>query len=72
MGVQSERAESLRLSCALEPELLVLALARRTHQGGDRKATGPPRLQLREALPHLVVERTLHMTRDDGVPSVQY
>jgi hypothetical protein len=29
-------------------------------------------LKVREAPPHLLVQWTLHMTRDDGVPSVQY
>jgi hypothetical protein len=70
--VQTERAQRLGLTRTLEPHLLVLACTRRAHQGGDREATRSAPLQPRETPPDLVVEWTLHMTRDDGVPSVQY
>jgi hypothetical protein len=70
--VQTERRELLRLACALDPELRVLLRRGRPHQRRDREASGTAALQPSEAAPHLVVERTLHMTRDDGIPSVQY
>src|SRR5690348_17534875 len=49
---------------------LFRSVGRRAHERRNRKAAGPSPLELREAPPHIVVERTLHMTRDDGVPSV--
>jgi hypothetical protein len=70
--MESQRRQGLRFARTLEPELLVLAVARGTHQRRDREAAGPTPLQLRKAAPDLVVEWTFHMTRDDGVPSVQY
>src|SRR5436190_2282913 len=70
--VEAERPELLRLARALEPALAVLAPGGRTHQSRDREPSGAPPLQLREPAPYLLIQRTLHMTRDDGVPSVQY
>ncbi|OLD99990.1 MAG: hypothetical protein AUG91_05440 [Actinobacteria bacterium 13_1_20CM_4_69_9] len=70
--MQPEGPELLRLARALEPQLFVLAAGGRADQRGDREPPGPAPLKVREAPPHLLVQWTLHMTRDDGVPSVQY
>ena len=40
--------------------------------GSDGEAARPALLQSAEPFPDIVVQRTLHMTRDDRVPPVQY
>ena len=70
--VQPERPTSLRLARPIEPESRVLAGRRRPHQCRDRQPAGPTHLESAEPLPDSIVERPLHMTRDDRVPPVQY
>src|SRR5919204_2051004 len=72
VSVETKRAVGFRLARTFEPQLFALAVTRRPHQCGDCESCWSPFLQRSKPLPDLVVERTLHMARDDGVPSVQY
>src|SRR5438105_2503560 len=72
VGVQAEGTPGLSLPGPTEPDGLVLSASRWPHQRRDREPAGPTLLKRCEALPHGIVERTLHMTRDDRVPPVQY
>src|SRR2546430_15575785 len=71
VGVEAEGAAGEGLARPLQPERLVLSLRRRPHERRDREAAGTAFLESGKVPPRLVVERPLHMARDDRIPPAQ-